>query len=467
MKSLCKALSEYGEIIIPFQPTNKDSIIGYGGFPDRMIMIHTSNSPEIAKKIINEVLEKFASSLKLDVAIVKTYFTISTLFINDGELAELHLSDEELNKSPIHKINALLDTADMSPNYNKENLSVIPSLFSWDTLHNCYGLSFQNKDYQFPSLRTIASHDIVNAGNIELLNKDQEEYSEADKVALKNVKFKKYHNYIAILHADGDNFGKVISSLGSDKDKIKQFSEQLFEFTRQTAEIIKTYGGVPIYIGGDDIMCFSPVKNNTEDIFSLIQIINTAFSNCFPDNQCFGINVSMSYGLSITYTKYPLNEAIQLSHDLLSYHAKDKDKNPDKRTLSMELMLHSGQSRKIDLQFGENGSFMQFQHLLTSFTDKEEILNSLTQQFIEDDAMLIAICQAENASERLKGYFDHRFNIADKKSEKSNFINGIRSYLFDLVKKHQSKLSDTFVVKDILAQTNTLCRIIKFLQTNE
>jgi CRISPR-associated protein Cmr2 len=171
-----------------------------------------------------------------------------------------------------------------------------------------------------------------------------------------------YHKYFCIVQADGDNFGKVIESLGSDHQAIRSFSEKLADFGITTAGIINDFGGKPIYIGGDDLVFFAPVvaqhreSNDPVTVFDCIAAIDEAFhalhlhavapSTGEKDKPEDRPKPSLSFGLTISYYKFPLFESYGLSYDQLFGRAKKLSWNgggkPTKNSVAFRLLKHSG-----------------------------------------------------------------------------------------------------------------------------
>lgn len=146
-----------------------------------------------------------------------------------------------------------------------------------------------------------------------------------------------YHKYVAFVAADGDNFGKCMAKLGGNAFLFNVFGAEL-------AELVNDYGGQVIYQGGDDVSFYAPVYNEVKglDIFGLIKQIDEALKNTISNNgdvKRLGINVSMSYGVAISYEKHPMAETRQLAEELM-YDAKAIE---GKNAIVWKLRKHSGQ----------------------------------------------------------------------------------------------------------------------------
>ncbi|MBK8110491.1 MAG: type III-B CRISPR-associated protein Cas10/Cmr2 [Saprospiraceae bacterium] len=179
----------------------------------------------------------------------------------------------------------------------------------------------------------------------QYINKQEEDDQKAFFNALKNstqfgdkLKLRTYHKYIAVVQGDGDNIGKTIQAIGGDKKMVQNFSTALFDFALAATDEIKKYGGKAVYVGGDDVLFFAPVAVFNENlnegngglssIFGLLSALDQKFEKYLinhPDlkelykegGKLHGNVPSMSYGVSITYSKYPLNEARDTAYALL------------------------------------------------------------------------------------------------------------------------------------------------------
>jgi CRISPR-associated protein Cmr2 len=188
--------------------------------------------------------------------------------------------------------------------------------------------------------------------------------------------FKPYHKYIAIVQGDGDGFGKYLQQIGGDEDKIKTFSQNIFEFITKARDTIRVYGGYSLVGSGEDLFLFAPVVNGNQNIFTLIDQIDEDFNAIFDDP-----NLSMSYGISISYYKFPLQESIDISKDALWEQAKkaiwlDKTKNikKEKDALHINIQKHSGQSHSITLP-KHTSLYDNFIKLLNAELDSDDKLH--------------------------------------------------------------------------------------------
>ena len=132
--------------------------------------------------------------------------------------------------------------------------------------------------------------------------------------------------YYAILVADGDRMGKVISHIKTP-ERHQLFSAQLAKFAGEARTIVEndTHHGVMVFAGGEDILAFLPVDTCIaaaralhEKFCELLQGKN------FTDDE--GKPATLSVGIAIGHSKDPLEDILQYGHDA-ERDAKDPDRN--------------------------------------------------------------------------------------------------------------------------------------------
>ncbi len=182
-----------------------------------------------------------------------------------------------------------------------------------------------------------------------------------------------YNRYVAFVAADGDNFGRCMAAL---RDEAVLFNE----FGAELRRLVFEYGGQVIYQGGDDISFYAPLFNESKalDIIGLIARLDNALNEIVSANpavQASGIEVSLSYGLAISYEKHPMAETRQRAEELLR-EAKAID---GKNTLVWEVRKHSGQlagntiRKRNGVLFSNTCGILQYASWI-----KDEYLHSIT-----------------------------------------------------------------------------------------
>lgn len=79
------------------------------------------------------------------------------------------------------------------------------------------------------------------------------------KTVLDVVGRKECPPYYAILIADGDQMGKLLSQMDSE-EKHREFSRKVANFSSLVKDIVKKHYGYLVYHGGDDVLAFLPVN---------------------------------------------------------------------------------------------------------------------------------------------------------------------------------------------------------------
>ncbi|NKQ41260.1 MAG: type III-B CRISPR-associated protein Cas10/Cmr2 [Sulfurovum sp.] len=247
---------------------------------------------------------------------------------------------------------------------------------------------------------------------------------------------KPYHKYIAIVHADGDAFGKYLEKIGSDEKEIQSFSDNIFKFSRDAAGIIESGGGLPIVAGGDDLVFFAPVVCGEDNIFTLINEIDKKFRTYFDDD-----TLSMSYGVSITYYKYPLQEAMELSAKALWDEAKETkwvkrwcfenhpqipDASKAKNAIHLNIQKHSGQSHSLTLH-KDTELYTQFITLLSQELDAKDTLHlpHALHHSLDRVATVIDKMPVDN----IEHFFTNMFNENVHKSAHQEALEAIQKIL--------------------------------------
>ena len=159
----------------------------------------------------------------------------------------------------------------------------------------------------------------------------------------------KKHRYYAVIQADGDNIGRHICKEGLSLKDISDFSEKCWRYSQEAAKKVRDFGGVPIYVGGDDLLAIVPVENDKEqNVFWLLQELREEFEGVFGKGESAP---TLSFGVSIQYYKFPLYESLARARELLFGRAKNA---AGKNAIALRLQKHSGQSLELVFKHGEN-----------------------------------------------------------------------------------------------------------------
>lgn len=206
-------------------------------------------------------------------------------------------------------------------------------------------------------------------------------------------KVKKFYEYIAIIKADGDNLNKAIASL-SDNEAFSRFSKSLFDFSIEAHNKIETFGGTNVFAGGDDLLFFAPLKNNNKNIFDLIDELSELYKRVVPGGS------TLSFGISLSYYKYPLYEALQAANDLL-----DEAKKGDKNAVAVRLLKHSG--READVVLSKTSPYDIFHALTKKSLSDARLFTSLIATLTQQSCILD---QVGADAKRVENFLENSFN---------------------------------------------------------
>jgi CRISPR-associated protein Cmr2 len=306
MKKMVKELQNKKiNVIVPYARDEvfKTNLKNVGYFHDRLIAKSDKNKEKlekIIKEVENEVFEDFVKNYNLNKEELKKDIYRYYLIENEEEL-------KTINSNLVFAINKVLDSLELFPKFNEKPKTTIK-----DNIEKIENSISKYQDFYIKTHRVKSIEDISKG------------------------------NYFAVVVADGNSMGKLIGKKGFEN--IEEISKGLFDFivNKNIYELTKDLKGELIYAGGDDILAFLPI----DKVFEYIEELNKRFKESLGDK------VSLSFGISINYYKFPLRKAIKESWDLL-YEAKDrgktKENGEEKKEASFSLLLrkHSGQTMKL------------------------------------------------------------------------------------------------------------------------
>jgi len=374
------------EFIVPY---TKDERIfteqnGIGLFHDRFIFEAQEGDRAKLDTAVEEVLKKLSSDTGLDYDFISNYL-------------QIHIVEKDKNevKNPILDLTPYLDSAELMYNigqYPENRLSKMLQGNNAFLTKEAFGAK-----HAFPSLPEIAMHDML-----EIHPEIKSRINSDDELSIyddKNIDFKPYHKYYAIVHADGDSMGKVVKTLKEKKD-FQNFSKKLFEYCDASHTLIEAYGGETIFAGGDDLLFFAPVVSGNKTVFTLCDEISQDFDKCFNGE------ATLSFGVAIQYYKFPLYEALEKSRNLLFSDAKEGKKN----NIAFSVSKHSGQTFSAVIHKGEKEMYENFKLFSSNIKGGEDIDNFLHSIHHKIDAHKVSLKEIMGNQQRLQAFFTNNFN---------------------------------------------------------
>jgi CRISPR-associated protein Cmr2 len=484
-------LSKLMEIIIT-HPNLKESLLspsplpedidrnGAGVYPDRAYWLLksplTNDQFESINDNILKELSEAASSLITPIEL-KNYLKLYWVQVSWTEI-------ELEEKSYLFRLNEILDGIELQEKWEQSNpISLIEFLiakdketglkrpvYKWRNESNQKGLFpyvLESGIERFPSIIEICTREFLEMDNnnwyrenvleaisSKLSNNDD---SKEDEQLMDSIKrefnkdetdhFLSRHKYVCIIQSDGDGVGSYLkNNVGNDVQKLKDFSMELSMFSTEATSKVVNYGGIPVYAGGDDLLFFAPVKDKDgkDTVIHLIESLDKDFKAKFKSAA-----VSQSFGLSITYYKYPLAEARETASNLMFFGAK---KQPCKNYIDGTLQKHSGQQ----INFGFNLAseyFASFKTLMDdAISEKENFLNSVMFK-LDDQLSILEKISTDEA--KLILFFDNNFNESSHQKYKD---------FFKKLAKYIKETFDFYIHEDIDQKISRIYGSLRFIQ---
>lgn len=328
------------------------------------------------------------------------------------------------SKNCILRFSPYLDAAELCPSFTMDqSIQPIAALFEGkdDAHHNdlvklCFG---------------------INNGNTSVLDQSGKVKDIESIANSAPASDRKIFNYYAIVQADGDSMGKLLPRLDTD-EKVKEFSEKCLQYITNAAAKIAEFGGMTIYAGGDDLLFISPLENqNGTNIFELCSEIRNKFTDTFNNS-----GVTLSFGISINYKKFPLYEAFKDALNMLQSAKSVETEDKEKDKMAVHIRKSSGQSAKY--RFTNQGAiYDSLQTLLKYQIDYKDqidsiVLNSMVYKILLYRPLLIAALSAsQDMEEAFKNIFDSEYHGTVRKF--INDVQGSLTKIYKAVKKARAK----------------------------
>jgi len=384
MKTLLKNIKDDFEILVPFVDNDilKQEHKNIGIFHDRFIASSTKSKDAI-KDILKQKVQKTYEDIAKDKAdILKTNMSNHFIVANEDEL-------KSIDKNIIFALNRILDAKELQ------------------------------REFTFDIERSF-------------IKEYQEEYIKKHKI--KSIEdIKQDFNYYCVVVADGDKMGTKIKTLATDKPtNIKDISKKLFDFFTKDEDIYKTvnhkFGGELIYAGGDDILAILPVKQDDKTFLDFINGIDKKFKHIV------GEDVSLSFGVNISYYKYPLRDAVENAFELL-HKAKQNSTN----TICIDITKHSGQTFGTTFKLFTN-RYNLYKILLDDIVKQEVHLPHSIHHSLKN--YQTPILETFKQKREINNLFETIFN--DAKEEHKAGLEFLKEYLNEVSPKTEDEFNKLF-----------------------
>jgi len=411
-------------IISPAKPKEDKNKVGI--YPDRIYMKEEVD----VKRVISEAVISFYYDLLGDKTLDLSYFNLMSTTCEADKESEA-----------IATLNQQLDILELC-NYATDG----------DAAQTIYDIISEKKDSPLFNLAD---------GKYIKEIKSIEDIAGVQRKGQQEIKEKSHHRYFCVVQADGDNVGKTVSHPSLNDGEVLEISKELVQFGLEATKLIDEFGGLPIYAGGDDLLFIAPVVGkNDKQIFQLLDDIeNQAFKGVqdkvgklgLKDKDGNLIKASLSFGVSITYYKYPLYEALESARNLLFGKAKGIR---DKKAVAWSLRKHSGGTFEAAFSLKETELKTQFENLIAATTDKDTV-SAIAHKLRQEEA-LVNIVLESNSADRLDALFE---KVLEFDKDKAIYFNAVKAIMPTLFK--------TIGKKDYIQTLYGLLRTAKFIKGEE
>ena len=398
---------------------------GVGLFHDRVIFCCESFSGDM-KEVRKNAIDRVAKILGLDNDKDRKYL--------DKYIMVAYATFE--GENPILDSSVMLNSLELAKPYvfeEKEN--PILSLFKKN--------NNENEENANGSVKTL----IESFKDFQLFKECKKVFKSLKDIAGKYNGYKR-RNYFAVLRSDGDNMGKIIASLKSDEE-IRAFSKKCLDFCYNASLKVKEFGGATVYAGGDDLLALLPCEANGKTVFEFISTLNGFFNESFEE-YVSKYDVSLSFGVTVTYYKFPLYESLDASANLLFNVAKKK-----KNCTAFLLQKHSGQSEGLVIS---NNSLKEWCSLVDINANDEVLLSSMHKLSLFKGAFDIA--KEENVENIFVNTFDSMTHEDNKFVHKRlpDLFNTLSNGKTDICALSENNVMD----KNTVITLHNMSRIMKF-----
>lgn len=480
MKCVIDSLQSNNKLISPAVLSKEDSKQGIGLYPDRVFV-----EGDVSESVLDEALKKFIESTKVEQKDKNSVIPASYI-LNETYFNRMYIScEEESEGKAIKRLNAELDKLELI-NYaiDDEARTLVMELIRRDnsplfelafSRHNLRvknpgevklikKISFRRGGDNILSRVSVIKKVILERRRNRLPVESLGEISAAEKKSdSKNIwmifrntlldekttddpykkafgeDYKSYHKYFCVVQADGDNVGKTVSHEQLKDGTVNEISKALLEFGKDAKDRIIRFGGLPIYAGGDDLLFIAPViGKDHSSIFDLLDEIDKQSFKKVADlveglqlktkKKINGeevdavIKASLSYGISISYYKYPLYEAFETARHLLFDVAKRVE---TKNAVAWQLRKHSGSGFAVAFSKSHEALKKAFGELIEETSDGNTV-TALAHKIRANEVLVNEVMRSPH-SIRLDALFEELLEYKD-----TSYFNAVKNIMREL-----------------------------------
>lgn len=438
----------YGDIIAPAKwnkTSDEKKSLKVGLYPDRLYLkLKNQNVSGVADKILSKAWKNFTEKIEIRGEwLYKEYFNL------------MHTSCEaDTEVEAVKKLNRQLDLLELCVMASNTDSGISPldqlmKLLQRTKKSTLFYLATGEEDFPVETLAEIAAAQLQGEVSEEVWNNfvkiSQNEDDKSNPYSVFGDKQKSYHRYFCVVQADGDNMGKTLTNLSLQDGSINKISSALVEFGKNASKMISDFGGMPIYAGGDDLLFLAPVVGKDgRHIFNLLETLDSdSFEGvrgecrkALPslDDLSEEDLPSLSFGVSLSFYKHPLYEALESARDLLFGVAKNIN---GKKAVVWKLEKHSGES----FEAGYSRKDKKLDEAVAGIINVTNNGQTVTQAIhkIKDNWKLLTMCLQPGNKSRLDSFFK---TILEETSQNEAYFEALKKLmreLFDVKKPSEDK----------------------------
>lgn len=224
--------------------------------------------------------------------------------------------------------------------------------------------------------------------------------------------------YYAILVADGDRMGKVISTRETPEEH-RFFSARLARFAEIARKVVEKHNGCMVYSGGDDVLAFLPLDTCLYAARRLHYAFGTLLSNFQDDN---GKSPTLSVGIAIGHSMEPLEDLLKFGRDAEKAAKAGKSIIDERDGLAVHLYPRSGTPIKIREKWRPKGK-----------AGLDERLLAWAEMHCNDE---LPDSAAYDMHELAEDYKEWDVSSEEKKKERRDLIDAYTKQLFKFAEMH-------------------------------
>lgn len=215
------------------------------------------------------------------------------------------------------------------------------------------------------------------------------------------------------------------------------------------------------------MLFLAPVVSDKGNIFGLLSEIDDCYKKTVdeamgenkisrPEKDGEALHTTLSYGLSVSYYKYPLYEALKSARELLFDTAKNVQ---GKNAIAWCLRKHSGTG--FSGSFCKNASGGQVYQIFTKLmtcSESEEVISAIAHKLRQNEDLLEIIRNGTDRENRVTAFY-HKV-MEEENPEKDSYLKYTRELLCALF---DSDEGNTRPITDILTTMYGMLRTAKFI----